>query len=142
MPAGLITGLVPGLVEGALHLLDRLIPDEAARAEAKRRLVAAEGQQALAELQLQLSAILAEAASPDPWTSRARPAFLYVVYTLLLAGLPMGLLSVVNPEAAKAMAAGFAAWLNAIPEPIVTLFSIGYLGYTGARSVDKWKAGR
>ena len=92
MPAGLITGLVPGLVEGALHLLDRLIPDEAARAETKRRLVAAEGQQALAELQLQLSAILAEAASPDPWTSRARPAFLYVVYTLLLAGLPMGVM--------------------------------------------------
>ncbi len=142
MPAGLITGLVPGLVEGALRLLDRLIPDEAARAEAKRRLVAADGQQALAELQLQLSAILAEAASPDPWTSRARPAFLYVVYTLLLAGLPMGLLSVLNPEAAKAMAAGFAAWLNAIPEPIITMFSIGYLGYTGARSIDKWKAGR
>ena len=34
---------------------------------------------------------------------------------------------------------GFKLWLHAIPEPVLTLFGIGYLGYTGARTVDKWK---
>ena len=33
----------------------------------------------------------------------------------------------------------FKDWLNAIPEPIITLFGVGYLGYTGARTVDKVK---
>ena len=27
----------------------------------------------------------------------------------------------------------------AIPESIITLFGVGYLGYTGARSYDKFK---
>jgi hypothetical protein len=31
-----------------------------------------------------MAAVLAEAESPDPWTSRARPSFLYVMYVLLL----------------------------------------------------------
>ena len=38
----------------------------------------------------QLNAILAEAKSSDPWTSRARPSFLYVMYLLILFSLPMG----------------------------------------------------
>jgi len=29
--------------------------------------------------------------------------------------------------------------LNAIPESLWWLFGAGYLGYTGARSVDKWR---
>jgi hypothetical protein len=138
----LISTLLPGVVDAAARMLDRLIPDEKAREAAKLALRSEEGRQALAEVQTQLSAILAEANSADPWTSRARPAFLYVVYILLLGALPMGVLSAFNPEAAKAIAQGFGAWLNAIPEPIVTLFSIGYLGYTGARSLDKWKGAR
>ena len=125
-----------------MRLIDRLLPDEKAREAAKLALTQAEGQQALAEMQTSLSAILAEAQSADPWTSRARPAFLYVVYALILAALPMGVLSAFQPDAAAAIAKGFGTWLAAIPEPIVTLFSIGYLGYTGARSVDKWKGGK
>ena len=139
---GFLTAVAPELVNGVGRLLDRLIPDEATREAAKLALRAQENQHALAEVQAQLSAILAEAQSADPWTSRARPAFLYVVYVLLLAALPMGILSAINPAAATAIATGFGAWLAAIPEPIVTLFSVGYLGYTGARSIDKWKGAR
>ena len=37
---------------------------------------------------------------------------------------------------------GFNGWLSAIPEEIITLFGVGYLGYTGARSYDKFKVNK
>jgi hypothetical protein len=129
----------PAIISPVLGLLERIIPDPQAREEAKQNLLKLEGQQALQETQAQLSAIIAEAQSQDPWTSRARPAFLYVVYILLLASIPMGALAALQPDAARAVTEGFKAWLAAIPEPIITLFGVGYLGYAGARTFDKWK---
>ena len=88
--------------------------------------------------EIQLSAILAEAKSKDPWTSRARPSFLYVMYIMILAGIPMGILSVFKHDMSVQIAAGMQAWLSAIPDPLWTVFGVGYLGYTGARSfIDK-----
>lgn len=82
---------------------------------------------------------MAEAQSKDPWTSRARPAFLYVVYLLILTSIPMAIVHAFNPELSQRLIEGFNGWLTAIPEPIITLFGVGYLGYTGARSYDKFK---
>lgn len=127
------------LITPVLALLDKVIPDAAAREAAKLQLMQAEGQQALKEIEAQLSPILAEAQSADPWTSRARPSFLYVVYVLLLAAIPMGLVYAASPALAKDLTEGFRAWLAAIPQPIIELFGMGYLGYTGARSFEKWK---
>ncbi len=73
----------------------------------------------------------------DRWTTRARPAFLYVMYALLLWSIPVGLIAVVRPDTAQAIAAGMAAYLNAIPEPLYALFGTGYLGYTVARTWGK-----
>lgn len=75
----------------------------------------------------------------DAWVRRARPMFLYVMYALLLWAIPMGLIAAVRPAAATAMAAGIAAYLRAIPEPLYALFGTGYLGYTVAR---EWGKGR
>ncbi|RMB36841.1 holin (3TMs family) [Sphingomonas sp. PP-F2F-G114-C0414] len=75
----------------------------------------------------------------DPWITRARPTFLYVMYTLLLGAIPAGLIAAVRPQMAQAIAAGMAAYLNAIPEPLYALFGTGYLGYTVAR---EWGKGR
>lgn len=127
------------LITPVCALIDKLIPDQAAREAAKLQLMQAEGQQALLEIQAQLSPILAEAQSADPWTSRARPSFMYVIYVLLLASIPMGILFAVDPHVARDVTEGFKAWLSAIPEPIISLFGMGYLGYTGARSFEKWK---
>ena len=91
----------------------------------------------LKEIELSLSAIVAEANSSDPWTSRARPSFLYVIYLMILMSIPMGFLFAFKPEVAQAVTTGVNAWLMAIPEPLYTLFGIGYLGYTGARTWDK-----
>lgn len=127
------------LIAPVCSLIDKIIPDQEAREKAKLQLVQAEGQQALQEIQAQLSPILAEAQSQDPWTSRARPSFMYVIYVLLLASLPMGALFAFDPTLAQSVTEGFRAWLSAIPEPIINLFGMGYLGYTGARSFEKWK---
>ncbi len=77
--------------------------------------------------------------APDPWITRARPTFLYVMYTFLLGAIPAGLIAAVRPNMAQAIAAGMSAYLNAIPEPLYALFGTGYLGYTVAR---EWGKGR
>lgn len=129
------------LIAPICSLIDKLIPDEFAREAAKLQLMQAEGQQALQEIQAQLSPILAEAQSADPWTSRARPSFMYVIYILLLASIPMGVLYAYDAVLAANITEGFKNWLSSIPEPIINLFGMGYLGYTGARSFEKWKGG-
>lgn len=120
-------------------IIDKVIPDKAARERAKLQLIALEGTQELRLIEAQLQAIVAEANSADPWTSRARPSFLYVMYAMILCALPMGLLSAISPEAAADVAGGINAYLNGLPEPLYALFGTGYLGYTAARQWGKVK---
>jgi len=70
---------------------------------------------------------------------RARPAFLYVMYALILWTIPMSLIAAIRPDVAIAMARGAGAYLTAIPEPLYALFGTGYLGYTAARAWGKAK---
>lgn len=120
-------------------LIDRFLPDEAARQAAKLEIMKAENQQALQEMQASLSAILVEAGSTDPWTSRARPAFLYVMYAIIILCVVGGIVGVWFPGETNAAASGVSALLKALPPELYNLFGLGYLGYTGARSFDKWQ---
>ncbi|TPG13050.1 hypothetical protein EAH84_06430 [Sphingomonas oligophenolica] len=86
-----------------------------------------------------VSTIRRRPAAPDPWVSRARPGFLYVIYALLLWSIPMGLIAAFRPALADAIAHGMTAYLNGLPEPLYALFGTGYLGYTAARSWGKAK---
>lgn len=131
--------IIGNLLGPVSSILDRVIPDPAARDAAKLRLVELERSRELEGVKAQLSAVLAEAGSADPWTARARPGFLYVMYALLLWSIPMGLIAAVRPAAAEAIARGMTAYLNGIPEPLYALFGTGYLGYTVARSWGKAK---
>lgn len=103
----------------------------------KLELLQLQGSQALAEIEARLSAIVAEANSRDPWTSRARPSFLYVMYLLILWALPMGVIAAFRPDTAQAIASGMTAYLSAMPEALYALFGTGYLGYTAARQWGK-----
>jgi hypothetical protein len=134
-----ITSVVSGVAGPLFGLIDNLFTSDEERAEAKRKLIEMEQRGDLDKLKTTLSAILAEAQSADPWTSRARPTFLYVIYVCILAALPMGVLFAFQPVAANAIAVGFGAWLNAIPESMWALFGAGYLGYSGARTWEKSK---
>ena len=131
--------IVESLIGPLASIIDKIIPDKAARERAKLELIKLQGSQELEAFQAQLLAIVTEAASPDPWTSRARPSFLYVMYALLLWALPMGLIAAFRPEAARDIAAGMNAYLNGLPEPLYALFGTGYLGYTAARQWGKVK---
>lgn len=118
-------------------LIDKLFPDPAAKAAAQLELLKMQQAGELDEMKTQLSAIIAEAQSADPWTSRARPTFMYVVYILLLWSIPMGLIAVFRPDAAVTFTAGFKAWMQALPEPVLTLFGVVMTGYTAGRSWEK-----
>jgi hypothetical protein len=129
--------LIEGLIGPISKLIDKIIPDPEARDRAKLELLRLEGSQEMETLRTQLSAIVAEAKSIDPWTSRARPSFLYVMYALLLWSIPMGLIAAARPEMARGIAVGMNAYLAGIPEPLYALFGTGYLGYTAARTWGK-----
>ncbi len=131
--------LLEGLISPIAKLIDRVIPDPQARDAAKLELLRLQGSHEMEAIRTQLSAIVAEAQSPDPWTSRARPSFLYVMYALLLWSIPMGLIAAAQPEMARAIATGMNAYLAGIPEPLYALFGTGYLGYTAARAWGKSK---
>lgn len=124
-------------------IIDKLWPDKdkqaAERASAQLALIQVQNDQEIKMMQASLSAIVAEAQSADPWTSRARPSFMYVIYIMILMGIPMGLLAAFRPDIANAVAQGLKMWLSAIPDSLWTLFGVGYVGYTGARMIEKAK---
>lgn len=131
--------ILDALISPIAGLIDKIIPDPRARDAAKLELLKMQGSQEMDAIKTQMTAIVAEAQSTDPWTSRARPSFLYVMYTMILWAIPMGLIAAVRPDMARGIADGMNAYLNGIPEPMWALFGTGYLGYTAARSWGKAK---
>ena len=120
-------------------LIDKIIPDPEARDRAKLELLKLQGDQEAATIAVQMQAIVVEAQSSDPWTSRARPSFLYMMYTLILWSIPMGLIAAADPKMALGIGNGMTAYLRGIPEELYALFGTGYLGYTAARTWGKVK---
>ena len=131
--------LIDTLIGPITSILDKIIPDKEARDRAKLELLQLEGTQEMQLIEVQLRAIVAEANSKDPWTSRARPSFLYVMYVLILTALPMGLLAAFSPATATDIAQGINAYLAGLPDSLYALFGTGYLGYTAARQWGKVK---
>jgi hypothetical protein len=127
------------LIGPITSVIDKVIPDPAARNKAKLELLRLQGSRELQPIEAQIAALIAEAGAGDPWTSRARPSFLYVMYVMILWALPMGVLAAFRPDAARDIAAGMNAYLNGLPEPLYALFGTGYLGYTAMRQWGKIK---
>ena len=131
-----ITGLGAVFTLGG-KIIDKLFPDKTEAEKLKLALLQQQQAGEFKDLEMRFSAIVAEANSQDPWTSRARPSFMYVMYALLLASLPMGVLFAFQPDTAQAVTDGVGRWLNALPEELWWLFGAGYLGYSGARTFEK-----
>jgi hypothetical protein len=129
--------LLDSLLGPLTSIIDKVIPDKDARDRAKLELLRLQGSQEMDLLQARLSAIVAEARSADPWTSRARPTFLYVMYAIILWSVPMGLIGAFSPATAKAIGEGMTAYLNGLPDPLYALFGTGYLGYSVVRQWGK-----
>ncbi len=78
-------------------------------------------------------------APADPWISRARPGFLYIIYVMILWAIPMGLVAAFSPAIAARITGGMHAYLAGIPDSLWSLFGTAYLGYTAARQWGKLK---
>ena len=130
---------IEAIVGPVSKLLDKIIPDPQARDKAKLELIRLQGDQEMATIGAQMQAIVVEAQSADPWTSRARPSFLYVMYALILWSIPMGLIAAADPKMALGIGNGMTAYLRGLPEELYALFGTGYLGYTAARTWGKVK---
>lgn len=137
-----LTGL-SSIFDFGSKIIDTVWPDktvqEAERSKAQLALLQLQQSGELTELTERMKAVVAEAQSSDPWTSRARPSFMYVMYTMILFSIPMGILSAFRPDIATQIASGMQAWLKAIPTEFIQLFGVGYVGYAAARTVDKIK---
>ena len=131
--------LLEAVIGPLASIIDKVIPDKAARDQAKLELINLQGTQELETIKARLAAIVAEAQSPDPWTSRARPSFLYVMYAMILFAIPMGVLSAFSPDMAHNIGNGITGYLRGLPDELYALFGTGYLGYTAARTWGKVK---
>ena len=131
--------ILEALIGPIAKIIDKIIPDPKARDKAKLELLTLQGEQEMEALETQIAAILAEASSIDPWTSRARPSFLYVIYAIILWSIPMGIIAAFSPDTASSIAQGMNSYLRGIPEALWGLFGTGYLGYTAARQWGKVK---
>jgi ABC-type amino acid transport substrate-binding protein len=131
-----LTGL-SSVAELANKLIDRWFPSQEEKDKATLDLLKMQQAGELTELTERMKAIVTEASSADPWTSRARPSFLYVMYIMITFSIPMGVLSAFKPDMATAIAHGMQAWLAAIPDSLYTLFGVGYTGYAVTRTIDK-----
>lgn len=120
-------------------LIDKIFPDPKKQSEAKRLLLEAEQAGELNFIEKRMAAIIAEANSSDSFVSRARPAFLYVMYIMILSAIPMGILYAFNPHMAHLIGEGLKEWLAAIPKPLWNFMELGYSGYVVGRTIDKCK---
>jgi hypothetical protein len=119
--------------------LTRIWPDPTQRATAEAITIKATADAAISQMAQSMSVMLAEAQSADKWTSRARPSFLYVMYLLILAAIPMGIVWAFEPAYAERIATGLQKWLAAIPDGLWATFGVGYSGYAISRSYEKAK---
>ncbi len=90
--------------------------------------------------QARMNVMLAEASSQDKWTSRARPAYMYVFYLIIISlGVVAPLFGIFFPAQMKVFFDNVAMGFRAIPDIAWEVFCAGYLGYAGFRTLDKWK---
>lgn len=137
------TAVAAGVFDLLRMGIDKIFPDPEAAAEAKAKLNELDQQGRLGELNIMMSAILAEANSQDPWTSRARPSFMYLFYAIVMFMVVIApIIGVVFPEKMDLFFMNVNKGFMAIPEAMWWTFTAGFLGYSGSKSVEAIKGVR
>jgi hypothetical protein len=132
--------IVAGVFDLGRDLINKLIKDPEANAAAQLKLMELDQQGELAKLQLQMSAILAEANSSDPWTSRARPSFMYLFYFLVMFMVVAApLLGVWYPEKMEIFFLNVNRGFVAIPSELWWVFSVCFTGYSASKTYESVK---
>jgi hypothetical protein len=122
------------LIDAGLRIIDKIIPDPKAKAEAKIKLLEVQQAGELKEIESAMNVIVAEAKSEHPLTSQWRPITM-LVFTAIVAN---------NYILAPYLQAMF-DWSVSLemPEQLWNLLSIGIGGYifgrSGEKAVKHWK---
>ena len=122
------------LIEAGLRIIDKIIPDPEAKAEATRKLLEIQQAGELAEVEAAMNVVVAEAKSEHALTSQWRPITM-LVFTAIVAN---------NYILAPYLQAMF-GWSVSLemPEQLWNLLSIGIGGYifgrSGEKAVKHWK---
>ena len=122
------------LIEAGLRIIDKIIPDPEAKAEATRKLLEIQQAGELAEVEAAMNVVVAEAKSEHALTSQWRPITM-LAFTAIVAN---------NYIIAPYLAAifGWSVTLE-MPDQLWNLLSIGIGGYVVGRSSEKaiknWK---
>ena len=122
------------LIEAGLRIIDKIIPDPEAKADAKRKLLEIQQAGDLVEIEAAMNVVVAEATSEHALTSQWRPITM-LVFTAIVAN---------NYIIAPYLAAifGWSVTLE-MPDQLWNLLSIGIGGYVVGRSSEKaiksWK---
>ena len=125
--------MIPLIVAG-LRIIDKIIPDPEAKAEATRKLLEIQQAGELAEVEAAMNVVVAEAKSEHALTSQWRPITM-LVFTAIVAN---------NYIIAPYLMAMF-GWnvMLEMPDQLWNLLSIGIGGYVVGRSSEKaiknWK---
>ena len=120
--------------QAGASLIDELFTSDEEREEAKLKLVALEQSGKLKELDTRMSAIISESQSTDPWTSRARHSFLYVIYILILFSIPL-IISFI-PELQPYVMKGW-EMIGKAPEWYLWLYGAMVISVWGLRGIAK-----
>lgn len=135
--------VLAGVFDLGMNFIDKLIPDPEAAAAMKLKLAELDQQGRLTELQLQMSAIVAEANSQDPWTSRARPSFMYLFYAIVAFMVMVApVIGVFQPTMMDLFFMNVNKGFAAIPEAMWWTFTAGFLGYSGSKTVEAIKGAK
>lgn len=126
------------LLAAGLKIIDKVIPDPQAKIAAQQRFLELQQNAEFKELDARMAAIVSEAQSSDPWTSRARPTFMYVFYVVILGLVLLApAIGVFAPEGMARFFENVAKGFQAIPDALWATFTAGYLGYAGLRTYEK-----
>lgn len=132
--------VVGGIFEVGKELIQRLFPNPEERAKHEMELLKMQQSGELTELSTRMSAIVTEANSNDPWTSRARPSFMYLFYFVILNLVVVApFVGIFFPAEMETFFKNVDMGFQAIPEELWWTFSAGYLGYAGLRTREKEK---
>lgn len=128
-----ISGGITAVVGKVADIVDRFVQTSDEKAKIMLELKALEVSETKSIVEAASKVLEVEAVSSDPWVRRARPTFLYIMYTVICWNfilLPLFQFATGSPIA-----------LIELPEDLYWLFGAGFLGYVGARSWDKKKSG-
>jgi hypothetical protein len=134
--------MIPAVVTGVLgignKLIDHFFPDADEAALRKAQLFQMQLDGETKQLEVSMSAIIAEANSEHKLVALARPMFMYLFYLVVIfLTLIFPIIGIFKPEAMSLFYTNVAQGFTAIPEAMWWTFTSGYLGYTGAREFGK-----